>query len=875
MPTRKLATYRKKRDFSQSAEPQGKAAVAPSPAPRFVVQKHAARRLHYDLRLELGGVFKSWAVTRGPSLDPGDKRLAVEVEDHPLDYGDFEGAIPQGQYGGGTVQIWDRGYWLAKTPEKALKAGELKFALEGEKLRGEFVLVRLRHDRKGGKRTNWLLIKHRDAYATADDVLAKDRSAASGRSLAQIAKGIGATPRPFMTRAGLPADAVWDSSKGLAADARKQRPAKPARPAPAPKLARGAAAMPDFIPPQLCASAARPPLGAGWVHEIKLDGYRIQMRIENGAVALRTRKGIDWTDRFSAIANAARELPDAIVDGEIVALDDDGAPDFALLQAALAEGDTTRLTFFAFDLLFAERTDLRRRPLERRKSALRALLDTAPGAAAAIRYVDHFETGGDAVLKSACRMSLEGIVSKKSSAGYVSGRSSSWTKAKCRAGHEIVLGGWKSSNGKFKSLLGGVFRDERLVYTGVIGAGFGDDVVRRIMPRLKAAAATKSPFASARIATGAGDVHWLKPTLVAEIGFAGWTGAGMVRQASFKGLRDDKPAREVAAEPADPLPRDPPESEPVHKAAAKPARAAQGATVCNVVLTKPDKALWPDDGDGAVTKLDLARYFEAVGPWTIDHLRGRPCSILRAPDGIEAQTFFQRHAMPGMSSLIEQVAVRGDRKPYLQVDRAEALVAIAQSGGLELHPWNCAPDRYDTPGRLVFDLDPAPDVAFSSVVAAAKELRERLEAIGLRTFCKTTGGKGLHVVTPLAAARRGGATWPQAKLFARTVCEQMAADAPRLYLTTMSKKLRTGRIFLDYLRNDTKSTAIAPLSPRARPGATVSMPLDWRQVTTRLDPRRFTIRTAPAILRRKSPWADYDAAAAPLADAIRALTRRA
>ncbi len=877
MALKKLSTYRKKRDFGKTAEPSGDVKVAPAKQRRFVIQKHDATRLHYDLRLEFDGVFKSWAVTRGPSLDPRDKRLAVEVEDHPLDYGDFEGTIPDDQYGGGTVMLWDRGTWEADDPDRGFKKGDLKFTLHGDKLHGSWVLVRMKGDRYGGKRTNWLLIKHRDEFAgegEANDILEEDRSVASARTMAQIAQGKGKAPKPFMLAKGkTKADAVWHSNRGEAADARAGRKTAALRAAPETRTRAPAqtakpkkvSAMPDFVAPQLCASVERPPNSDGWCHEVKFDGYRVQLRIEDGDVAMLTRKGLDWAEKFGALARAAKALPDALIDGEIVALDHNGVPSFSALQAAIADNKTGDLIFFAFDLLFANGEDLRALPLRERKERLKLLLERRSGKEKLIRYVDHFEDRGDTVLESARKLDLEGIVSKKLDAPYRSGRSESWTKAKIRGGQEVVLGGWKTTNGKFRSLMAGVYRGGHLAFVGIVGTGFGQDVVRRIMPVLKAAAFDKSPFGGKDAPKKTRDVHWLKPELVAEVEFAGWTDGGNIRQAAFKGLRQDKPAKEIRAET------------PAMTGIAKPVvrsvkSSTKSATVMGVTISKPEKALWPDGGDGeAVSKLDLAQYFETVGEWMIVHLKGRPCSILRAPDGINGEKFFQRHAMPGASDLLKLAKVAGDRKPYLQIDRVEALAAVAQIGGLELHPWNCAPDDYDTPGRLVFDLDPAPNVEFSEVVEAAKDMRQRLTAVGLESFCKTTGGKGLHVVTPLLHGAKEKVTWKEAKAFAQGVCQWMANDDPERYLLNMSKKLRKGKIFLDYLRNDRLSTAVAVLSPRAREGATVSMPLTWPQVRGDLDPKKYTVGTVPALLAKTKAWDGYDDAAVSIKPAMKKL----
>jgi bifunctional non-homologous end joining protein LigD len=871
--TKRLSKYRAKRDFSKTREPQDSRASVPSEHLRFVVQKHAARRLHYDLRLELDGVFKSWAVTRGPSLFPGDKRLAVQVEDHPLDYGDFEGTIPAGQYGGGTVQLWDRGFWAplnGRSPQQSLEDGDLKFVLVGEKLQGAWALVRMRSDRDGGKKSNWLLIKKQDAGATnaqrSEALLAEDRSVASGRAMAEIAAGEGKSPTPFVTAPQSAAARAQSprSSAGRGSGAAGRPPRRGA----ARKLNTGA--MPEFVAPQLARLVASPPAGADWAHEIKFDGYRLQVRVENHLVRIRTRQGLDWTERFPKIAELAGDLPDCLLDGELVALDASGIPSFAALQAALSDRRTDSLVLFVFDLLYLDGSDLRALPVSERKRQLRAVLPKSRDHTQ-IRFVSAIAGRGDDVLASAGRMGLEGVVSKRLDAPYRSGRVDSWTKTKYRGGQEVVVAGWTTDGGSVRSLLAGVHRDGQLTYVGRVGTGFGSKAQKQLLAPLRRLTVAASPFKDpVPEQAGPGPVRWLRPELVAEIDFAGWTSAGMVRQAAFKGLRADKPASEVIME----APRDTSVSGPGRPSSAGARLRSGAATVRGVAISNPDKALWPDGGDGTpVTKLEYARYMERIGPELLPHVQGRPCSIVRAPDGINGQQFFQRHASPGSSSLLTLVKVRGERGPYLQIDRLEGLAAVAQAGGLELHPWNCAPGQPEVPGRLVFDFDPAPDVAFSAVVAGARELRERLDAAGLVAFCKTTGGKGLHVVVPLAQRRGSTVTWDVAKTFARTICAQMVADSPTRYTTTLAKKERTGRIFLDYLRNDRTATAVAPYSTRARPGAPVSTPLAWSAVRTDLDPAAYTLRTVPNRIARIGEWKEYATSSRPLAQAVRRLLK--
>jgi len=699
--------------------------------------------------------------------------------------------------------------------------------------------------------------------------------------------------------------------------------------------------MPSFIEPQLALLVEHPPAGAGWAHELKLDGYRLQLYVKNGSAVLKTRKGLDWTAKFAAIAASAAKLPDCIIDGEAVALNSREIPDFSALQAALSEGRTDAIVYFVFDLLFADGEDLRALPLVERKRRLKALLDEQPKEVTAhIHYLDHHEGSGEAILSSACKGSLEGIVSKQLDAPYRSGRVGTWMKSKCRAGQEVVIAGWTSEAQELRALIVGVYRDGRFVPVGRVGTGFNSSNIGPLSARLKKLAADQSPFAE-RVPVPTGRrVHWVKPELVAEIEFAGWTEGGNVRQAAFKGLREDKPAKEVTAEshvPAAEAAEVADEAMSAGKratrgksahsgragsakaAAAAPAvkgkvvataaskgesvpaaAAAKGKTlsavakgkgkdlaaarvgragsaptsnvVMGVTISKPDKVFWPEVPDGQpITKLDLARYFEAVGDWLLPHVMGRPCSIIRAPDGVQGETFFQRHAMPGMSELFDLVTVSGDREAYVVINHVEALAAVAQSGGVELHPGNCEPNNPEVAGRLVFDLDPAPDLPFNAVIEAAQEMRGRLSAIGLESFCKTTGGKGLHVVTPLSHPRNTHLDWEMVKLFAREVCRQMAADSPNRYLINMSKNARKGLIFLDYLRNDRLSTAVAPLSPRVRAGAPVSMPVTWEQVRAGLDPSRFTIRTAPGLISKSKAWQGYEEGARPIVRAVELL----
>ncbi|HYD07332.1 MAG TPA: DNA ligase D, partial [Reyranella sp.] len=676
-------------------------------------------------------------------------------------------------YGGGTVQLWDRGFWLPEgDPHEGLKKGDLKFTLVGERLKGSWVLVRMKwgrdSKRPGGdsKRTNWLLIKHRDDYAHEgdEDELLKENetSVASGRTLSEIAIGAGRAPTPFMTAKKRTAGAVWQSNKKGGGDTAVAPESRAA-----PKKVRS---MPAFIEPQLTKLVDQPPSEAGWVHEVKFDGYRLQLRIVDGKATLKTRKGLDWTPKFRAIADVAEQLPDCMIDGEACALDKEGSPDFSALQLALSEGRSQDIVFFVFDLMFAEGEDLRPLPLVERKARLQELLSRLKDKKKQIRYVDHLETAGDAVLASACEMGLEGIISKRRDASYQSTRNDNWRKAKCRAGQEVIIAGWTQEGTKLRSLIVGVHRGEgknsKLVHVGRVGTGFSEATMRRLLPELKKVESKTSPFVAGNSPRKEANMHWARPELVAEIEFAGWTGDGNVRQAAFKGLRTDKPAAEIVAEkPARPEktqmaqpkpsrskrasvvptearlargnPRALAKRRDLSSAAKKRGPSASLGTTGNVVLgvtiSHPDKPIWPEEKP-PIPKIELARYYEEIGDWMLPHIERRPCSLVRTPDGIHGdQKFFQRHVMPGGSDLITAVKVSGEKKPYLQLDSVEALAAVAQIGATELHPWNCQPGEPELPGRLVFDLDPAPELGFNDVIKGALALRKRLEKLGLKT----------------------------------------------------------------------------------------------------------------------------------------------
>ena len=850
-----LQTYEAKRDFSKTREPRG--ARAKGRGNSFVIQKHAARRLHYDFRLELDGVLKSWAVTKGPSLVPGEKRLAVEVEDHPLDYQDFEGTIPQGQYGGGTVLVWDRGTWAPRDdPHAGLKKGRLDFALDGEKLQGLWHLVRMR-GKAGEKRNNWLLIKGRDDAARdrGDPDILEERpeSVLSGRGIDEIAADkkskVWTSNRAQEDDADAPAKAAKRAAKtkeGKQAPQTKQESGRaPARAAAsfhfaAFKNARKAP-LPDFVEPCLATLEAKPPKGRQWVHEIKFDGYRLEARIDKGKVRLLTRSGLDWSDKFGKrVLAALADLPvrQALIDGELVVEGEAGASDFAALQAALSEGKSDRFVFYAFDLIYGDGYDLRDVALADRKATLRALMPRGDGP---LRFSEDFDTEGEIVLENACRLSLEGIVSKRSDAPYRSGRGRDWIKSKCSHRQEFVIAGHVPSStgaGAIGSLVLGFYENGRLKHVGRVGTGFSHKMARELWSLLEKRRVDKPPFADKLSAEERRDVRWVKPELVAEVEFRSWTGAHILRHASFRGLRGDKQAAEVVREDA---------------GAAIPTPKSASGKSFGVKLTHPDRIYWPDVG---VTKQGLAEYYADVWKWMAPHLVARPLALVRCPDGVEHKCFFQKAAWKGIHrsvSVLRNPGEGGDE--VLAIHDLDGLIALVQGGVLEIHPWGSTVDDLDRPDRIIFDLDPGPDIGWPELVRAAKEVRERLRAAGLESFIKTTGGKGVHVVAPIEPV----AHWDEVKPYTRTIAEAMVADSPDHYVSKMSKKLRAGHIFVDYLRNGRGATAVAAYATRSRPRAPVSTPLSWDELGPDVRGAHFRVDNLPTRLAhlKEDPWSGF------------------
>ena len=885
-----LETYRKKRQFDVTPEPRGRRG-APG-GHRYVIQKHAARRLHYDLRLELDGVMKSWAVTRGPSLDPNEKRLAVRVEDHPIEYNTFEGTIPEGEYGGGTVMIWDRGRWVPDgDPHKAYAKGHLVFDLEGEKLHGRWHLVRMRA-RERERHENWLLIKGKDEAARgprAPDVLEeKPRSVATGRSIEEIAAGKGGKKRVWHSnRTGkLPDQAQFKQKirKLAARPARGPRTkAKPGASGAASKrgqkTSRGETAksgkpLPDFVPLSLATLYAKAPSGPDWIHEIKFDGYRLEARLDHGKVRLLTRKQQDWTHRFKSVAKAVAALPaeTALLDGELVVEDERGISDFSLLQTDLKEG-RDRFVYYVFDLLYLDGRDFTSAPLLERKAALAQFLRSTDKAGP-IRHTDYFEEGGPLILKKACELGLEGLISKRRNAPYRSGRTDNFVKIKCRGRQEFVVAGYTPAASLPKAigaLTVAVHEDGELRYAGRVGTGYTEKLARDLFKRLEPLRTDRRPVelpADERRK----DVIWVRPELVVEADFAGITHGGVLRQASFKGIRDDKTAKEVvrevpAAQAASPAVGHSTEAAMAAKKSATrmpledrktaPAKSQDNKSkdkkgdsdgkVAGIRLTHPDRVYWPDAG---ISKRDLAEYYVTVWDWIRPHILGRALSVVRSPEGIGGETFFQKHIGANVKSSPLRHVVAGKDHDVIAVETLEDLVALVQTAALEIHVRGSRLDSLETCDRIVFDLDPGEGVAWPQMIAAARETRERLKAEKLESFVKLSGGKGVHVAVPIADT-----DWDTAKLFAQRIAAAMSADSPKLYLAKMTKALRKGRIFIDYFRNSREATSVAPYSTRARPGAPVSAPVGWERLSRTTGGGDFTLLDVTKRLKDDA-WAD-------------------
>jgi bifunctional non-homologous end joining protein LigD len=769
-----LDRYRRMRDFPGTPEPSGRTRTRRPRRLQFYIQKHDARTLHYDFRLELDGVLRSWAVPKGPSQAPGDKRLAVEVEDHPLEYGRFEGRIPKGHYGAGTVEVWDRGTWIPEgDPRRGLDRGRLTFRLDGKHLRGVWSLVRMRPD-ANGKKVHWLLIRSR-----------KD----------QLKK---APPR--------------ESPESPKAE--------------------------EFIRPELATLASTAPRGKQWIHELKFDGYRILAYVDGGEVRLRTRTGLDWTKRFGAVRNALAmlRLPDAILDGELVALDENGISNFGALQKALSTGSIGGILYYLFDLLRYQGEDVRELPLLERKNRLaKALRGARKGGT--IRYTDHVRGSGESVQREACRLGLEGIVSKEANSPYRSGRSQDWMKVKCVKEQEFVIGGYTDPQGTREALgsllLGYHGKDGNLVYAGRVGTGFDTFLLRHLRTQINPLKRTTSPYQEGPRASERRGVHWIEPKLVAQIRFTGWTEDRRLRHPVFQGLREDLPAGKVVRE----IPRMGP----------SPTSTSQ---VVGIAISHPERIVYPEQH---LTKLDVVQYYERVAHRLLPFVAERPLSLLRCPHGRTGTCFYQKNwSLSGDAVRTVKISGKSGTTAAPVISDVRGLVSLIQQGALEIHPWGSRSRSLETPDVCIFDLDPDPAVSWPDLAAAARFLRERLQGLDLESFLKTTGGKGLHLVIPLTGAIR----WEGLKTFAQKVASEMAREDPGRYTENLSKKSRRGRIFVDWMRNVRGATAVAPYSTRARAHAPVATPLAWEELDRIDRPDTFTLKTVNPRLD-VDPWKGY------------------
>ena len=843
-----LKDYAQKRDFSRTAEPrpEQKPEQKPQPKPKreakskradagpqFVVQKHDARRVHYDLRLEHKGTLKSWAVTRGPSLITGEKRLAVHTEDHPLQYLDFEGNIPEGEYGGGAMIVWDRGHWEpVGDADKGLAKGHLELVLHGQRLKGRWHLVRMR-PRPGEKKEQWLLIKSDDEFARQPgepDITEEATSFLSGRTTEELA-----------------AQGELRKDHAGRAQVKAVRTVAP----PDPKKVRGArkGILPAFVAPSLPQTTDRAPSGSKWVHEIKYDGYRMQARVDGRTVKLLTRTGLDWTDRFPNIPPALLKLglSAALIDGEIIVEDEGGLPNFTLLQAELKSGRRDRFRYFVFDLLYCEGFDLTQAKLVDRKALLERIIAGAP-AGLPIRFSEHLAGDGPLMFEHASRLGLEGIVSKRGDLPYRSGRGDHWLKVKGVLRQEFIIVGYIPSTaapGSVGALLLGYYDQGRLFYVGRVGTGYSSDQARALRNDLEKIA-TKRPQLGNSLPDGAEKgVRWAKPQLVCEVEYRGVTADKLIRQAAFKGLREDRPPEEIVFEAAPPL---------VTAATKKSAADKSIPDVRDAIrkrLTHPERILWPQSG---VTKEGLAEFYADIADWILPHIRGRVLSLVRHPSGVDQKGFFAKHAWAGLSDAVQRIDV-GEKDKMLVLDDLDGLIDLVQAGVVEIHPWGSTAAHLEEPDRLIFDLDPGEDVPWSAVIEGAREVRRRLDALDLKSFVKTSGGKGLHVVLPLTPS----VGWEDAKAFTQKVAETMAKAQPDRYVATMSKTARRGRIFVDYLRNGRGATAVGAYSTRALPQASVSTPLAWDELSEGIRADHFKIdnlRQRLAVLK-DDPWPEF------------------
>jgi bifunctional non-homologous end joining protein LigD len=847
-----LAEYKRKRDFHITAEPAGR--VVPRRGHSFVIQKHDATRLHYDFRLELDGVLKSWAVPKGPSLDPAVKRLAVEVEDHPLSYASFEGTIPEGEYGGGSVLVWDRGTWMPEgDAHEGLRKGRLRFSLDGEKLHGTWNLIRSsgRSARSGhgGGKPQWLLIKSHDEDARPEseyDVeMERPESVITGVRIEEVAANVDAKGRlrsSDRTRSG--------AQEKAAPEPRKSRKGESRDAEPAPVDAEAEAAMPEFIAPQLAVLVSEPPTGAEYIFENKFDGYRALARLDGRGrtpdVRVYTRAGNDWTERFVPIAEAVASLDvdAAYLDGEIVAIDDEGKSNFQVLQNSLSGEGHARLVYHVFDLLFLNGHDLRRMPLLSRKEILEQLLRSNPHPL--LRYSEHWTGDGRGFLSRSCNNHQEGMVCKDSRKAYVSGRTADWLKVKCTNRQELIIVGYtppQRSREHLGSLLMATHDpDGRLRYVGRVGTGYTRKTLRELKEKLLPLKTDAPPVYNPERAR---DITWVKPRLVAEVEYGHLTQDKILRHAAFRGLREDKPAAQVVLEV--------PDAQARSGGGGKGRARADGAG--GVVITNPDKILFPPDGP---TKLELAEYYEQVAERMWPYVEHRPLSLLRCPDGQKKECFFQKHlsgaeAEPGLKAI--PLTEKETEREYRYLDSHIGLRSLVQLGALEIHLWGSRIEADDCPVELVFDLDPAPDVEWKRVVQGTRRLKDLLDRLGLQSFLKLSGGKGVHLHVPIAPRHSFG----RAKAFCHAVARQLAEQHPELFTAALSKRDRTGKIFIDYLRNGRGATFIAPFSARAREGATIAVPVAWEALGARMKPDAYSVRTIKKYLKEypRDPWQGY------------------